>query len=169
MRNRGGVSLAELLVVLVFTTSFLTVASTFFVAAKEHSQWIERQSSLHRTSLRLSEQLRRDGALAIDVRLDSPEQLTLILHDQTKVVYQSSSGVLLRLSTGESPGMQRESFPFSLKTRFYFQLGDNPKRIECHVLDTLPGVESATRSEGLFQAVIGSRVPGTSSSERGAK
>lgn len=169
MRNREGVSLTELLVVLVFTTSFLTAASTFFVAAKEHSQWIQRQSSLHRTSLRLSEQLRRDGALAIDIQLDSPEQLTLILHDRTKVVYQSRSGVLSRLSTGQSLGMHRESFPFSEKTRFLFQFLDNPKRIECHVLVGLPGAESATRSEGLFQAVIGSRLPATAWSERGAE
>lgn len=169
MKIHRGITLIELLVVLFLTTGFLSVAATFFVETKEHSQWTAQQSSLYRTSIRLSEQFRSDCALAIDATAYDSNHIVVSLDDQTTIDYQATDNVLVRRTLKEKQTLATETYTLAPETQFTFTLVSNPRRVLCQAVQQLPGVENKARLETSIEAVVGSRLLATPRRERAAE
>ncbi len=161
MRKRKGITLIELLVVIVFAIGFLASVTSFFVDAKEHSQWTMQQQDHHRTAIRLSHQFRSDCAMALDSQTTTePGNVTLVRSDQTKVIYRSTDKGLIRtVQDAAASILERDSFDLGSGYRIEFQQLSDPQRVQCQVTRELPGVEQTSRIESCFEAVLGSLIP----------
>jgi hypothetical protein len=132
MRDRRGISLAELLVTMSACTAILSLGAVLLHRAIHLQGRTSDFFVAQRSALRLSDQFRSDVHAARSAETHNlPENtvLRLTLGDEKSVDYQFVDGIVQRSMPGGERSQSREQYLFPARCRIAVEEHDLPRRI----------------------------------------